>query len=427
MRKAIINATLAGVLLCGATVASAQDTAQGRGFGTTLDIGGTNAVTQGDTGLKNAPNPSNTPSPNAFDGSAGPATLPAAPLIEAITGPSRTRGCSSGTGCPELFPTPAGSDPLDPTLSDEVFTHSTGGDATVSLLPAAIPGGTDVLNAVTSGASATVSCSSPPVGSSHVDALLIGARSMHNTPLLRAAGRSGLPVILKRGMSATYDELLAAAQYLTVEGNDQVILCERGIRTFETSTRNTLDLSAITVLRERTDLPIAIDPSHATGNAAWVPSLAVAAVAAGADALLVECHPEPHNSLCDAAQAITPATLDEIVRACDVLAPLTRPMALGGVAATRQAIDALDGVLIRLIEQRAGLVRVVQGHKRTAQLPPRDSKREGEIVERLHEIAPSLGRTRVRNVVRAVIDTCLESAHDADEVSAALKLNEDIA
>jgi 3-deoxy-7-phosphoheptulonate synthase len=261
----------------------------------------------------------------------------------------------------------------------------------------------------------------------HVDALLIGARSMHNTPLLRAAGRSGLPVILKRGMSATYDELLAAAQYLTVEGNDQVILCERGIRTFETSTRNTLDLSAVTVLRERTDLPIAIDPSHATGNAAWVPSLAIAAVAAGADALLVECHPEPHNSLCDAAQAITPATLDEIVRACDVLAPLTRPMALGGVAATRQAIDALDGVLIRLIEQRAGLVSVVQGHKRTAQLPPRDSKREGEIVERLHELAPSLGRTRVRHVVRAVIDTCLESAHDADKVSAALKLNEDIA
>jgi uncharacterized repeat protein (TIGR01451 family) len=178
MRKAIINATLAGLLLCGATVAGAQNTAQGRAFGTTLDIGGTNAITQGDTGLKNAPNPSNTPSPNAFDGNAAGATVPAAPLIEAITGPSRTRGCSSGTGCPELFPTPAGSDPLDPTLSDEVFTHSTGGDATVSLLPAAIPGGTDVLNAVTSGASATVSCSSLPVGSSHVDALVIGGTAV---------------------------------------------------------------------------------------------------------------------------------------------------------------------------------------------------------------------------------------------------------
>jgi 3-deoxy-7-phosphoheptulonate synthase len=249
----------------------------------------------------------------------------------------------------------------------------------------------------------------------HADALLIGARSMHNTPLLRAAGRSGLPVILKRGMSATYDELLAAARYVTAEGNDQVILCERGIRTFETSTRNTLDLSAITVLRERTDLPIAVDPSHATGNAAWVPSLAVAAVAAGADALLIECHPEPQNSLCDAAQAITPATLEEIVRACDMLAPLTRPMELGGVAVTRQAIDATDAVLIRVIEQRASLVSVVQGHKRTAHLPPRDSKREAEIVERLHALAPSLGRRRVRRVVRAVIDACLDA--DADEVS----------
>ena len=167
------------------------------------------------------------------------------------------------------------------------------------------------------------------------------------------------------------------------------------------------------MLRERTDLPIAVDPSHATGNAAWVPSLAVAAVAAGADALLVECHPEPQNSLCDAAQAITPATLREIVRACEVLAPLTRPMELGGVVATRQAIDATDSVLIRVIEQRARLVSVVQGHKRTAHLPPRDSKREAEIVERLHALAPSLGRRRVQRVVRAVIDACL----DADEMS----------
>ena len=126
----------------------------------------------------------------------------------------------------------------------------------------------------------------------HVDALLIGARSMHNTPLLRAAGQSGMTVILKRGMSATYDEWLAAADYITAEGNRQVILCERGIRTFETATRNTLDVSAIAVLREMTDLPIAVDPSHAAGNARWVPSLAVAALAAGADALLIECHPE---------------------------------------------------------------------------------------------------------------------------------------
>ena len=144
----------------------------------------------------------------------------------------------------------------------------------------------------------------------HVDALLIGARSMHNTPLLRAAGQSGMTVIVKRGMSATYEEWLAAADYITSEGNRQVILCERGIRTFETATRNTLDVSAIAVLRDMTDLPIAVDPSHAAGNASWVPSLAVAALAAGADALLIECHPHPAESMCDAAQAITPAALE---------------------------------------------------------------------------------------------------------------------
>ena len=139
---------------------------------------------------------------------------------------------------------------------------------------------------------------------------MIGARSMHNTPLLRAAGQSGMTVILKRGMSATYDEWLAAADYVTTEGNRQVMLCERGIRTFETATRNTLDVSAIAVLRDMTDLPIAVDPSHAAGNARWVPSLAVAALAAGADALLIECHPDPAASLCDAAQAITPQVLE---------------------------------------------------------------------------------------------------------------------
>ncbi|MFN2451941.1 MAG: N-acetylneuraminate synthase family protein, partial [Candidatus Dormibacteria bacterium] len=114
----------------------------------------------------------------------------------------------------------------------------------------------------------------------HVDALQIGARSMQNTPLLRAAGRSGLPVILKRGMAATLDEWLGAAEYILGEGTDQVVLCERGIRTFETATRNTLDLSCIAVLRERSPLPVIVDPSHAAGNRDWVPALAMAAVAA---------------------------------------------------------------------------------------------------------------------------------------------------
>lgn len=159
----------------------------------------------------------------------------------------------------------------------------------------------------------------------HADALLIGARSMQNTPLLRAAGRSGRPVILKRAFSATYDEWLGAAEYILSEGNDQVVLCERGIRTFETATRNTLDLSALVVLRERTTLPIIVDPSHAAGRAAWVTRLGVAAVAAGADGLLVECHPQPSQSLCDPLQAITPDQLERLIDAVDFLAAVMRP------------------------------------------------------------------------------------------------------
>jgi 3-deoxy-7-phosphoheptulonate synthase len=248
----------------------------------------------------------------------------------------------------------------------------------------------------------------------HADALMIGARSMHNTPLLRAAGQSGLPVVLKRGMSATYDELLAAARYVTAEGNEQVVLCERGIRTFETATRNTLDLSAVTVLRERTDLPIAVDPSHATGYAGWVPSVAVAAVAAGADALLIECHPEPERSLCDAAQAITPATLAEIVHACSVIAPMVRPHGLDSVAACRDAIDGVDSVVIQLLSHRADLVAVVQGHKRSKALPRRDARREREIVERLHGLAPSLGRARVERLVRAIVAECVDASTERE-------------
>src|ERR1044071_4970118 len=179
MRKAIINATLAGLLLCGATVASAQNTAQGRAFGMTFDVGGTNVITQSDTGTRNAPNPANTPNPNGFDVTAAGATVPGAPLIEAVTGPSRTRGCASPSACPELFATPSATDPLDPSLSNELFVHSRAGDATVALLPGAAPGSADVLNGVTSGSKVTVRCNdetgmAETQGDSEVDALVIG-------------------------------------------------------------------------------------------------------------------------------------------------------------------------------------------------------------------------------------------------------------
>jgi 3-deoxy-7-phosphoheptulonate synthase len=243
----------------------------------------------------------------------------------------------------------------------------------------------------------------------HVDALLIGARSMHNTPLLRAAGQSGMTVILKRGMSATYDEWLAAADYVTAEGNRQVILCERGIRTFETATRNTLDVSAIAVLREMTDLPIAVDPSHAAGNARWVPSLAVSALAAGADALLVECHPNPAESLCDAAQAITPDVLGRIVQTSLALCAMTRPAIAGSVTECREVIDTIDEVVFQMLEYRAAVVEAVQQRKLDAMLPERDIDREHEIVDRVARRAPRLGRQRVDRLVHAIIDECLDA------------------
>ncbi|HET9052064.1 MAG TPA: 3-deoxy-7-phosphoheptulonate synthase [Candidatus Dormibacteraeota bacterium] len=182
-----------------------------------------------------------------------------------------------------------------------------------------------------------------------VDAFLIGARSMQCSPLLREVGRTSVPVILKRGLAATYDEWLAAAEYILAEGNDRVVLCERGIRTFEPATRNTLDLSAIPVLRERTRLPVIVDPSHAAGRAAWVPALAIAAVAAGADGLLVECHPAPRHALCDAAQAISPAELRRLVDAVDLLAAMARPLAAGSESGMVNAL----GVAVERLRARA--------------------------------------------------------------------------
>ena len=132
-----------------------------------------------------------------------------------------------------------------------------------------------------------------------IDVLQIGARNMQNFDLLKAVGRVGRPVLLKRGLSATIDELLAAAEYILAEGNPNVMLCERGIRTFETYTRNTMDISAIPVVHKLSHLPITADPSHGTGLRDKVAPMARAAVAAGADALLIEVHPSPDEALSD--------------------------------------------------------------------------------------------------------------------------------
>ena len=138
-----------------------------------------------------------------------------------------------------------------------------------------------------------------------VDVIQVGARNMQNFELLKEAGKSGMPVLLKRGLCATIDEWLNAAEYIISEGNPNIVLCERGIRTYETSTRNTLDISAVPVIRSKSHLPIIVDPSHASGVRAYVKPLAKAAVAAGADGLMVEVHPCPACALSDGAQSLT--------------------------------------------------------------------------------------------------------------------------
>jgi len=146
------------------------------------------------------------------------------------------------------------------------------------------------------------------------DMLQVGARNMQNFALLSTLARCPRPVLLKRGMSATIEELLLASEYIMAGGNHQVVLCERGIRTFETATRSTLDVSAVPVLKERTHLPVIVDPSHAAGRRDLVIPLALAAVAAGADGLIVEIHPDPESALCDKDQALGPGDLEELVR-----------------------------------------------------------------------------------------------------------------
>ena len=156
-----------------------------------------------------------------------------------------------------------------------------------------------------------------------VDLVQVGARNMQNFELLKAVGQSGRPVLLKRGLSATLEELVMSAEYIMAEGNDQVILCERGIRTFEPSMRNTLDISAVPMLKKMTYLPVVIDPSHAAGIAWMVEPLAAAAVAAGADGLMVEVHNDPAHALCDGAQSLTPAQFSALM---DKLRPLVSLM-----------------------------------------------------------------------------------------------------
>lgn len=157
----------------------------------------------------------------------------------------------------------------------------------------------------------------------YVDMIQIGARNMQNFELLKEAGKAGVPVLLKRGLSATIDEWLNAAEYIASEGNQNIVLCERGIRTYETATRNTLDISAVPVIRSRSHLPIIIDPSHATGVRAYIEPISKAAIAVGADGLIVEVHPCPSCALSDGPQSLTFEQFDQLMTSLKPYAALS--------------------------------------------------------------------------------------------------------
>ena len=171
----------------------------------------------------------------------------------------------------------------------------------------------------------------------YVDVLQVGARNMQNFNLLRAIGETRKTVLLKRGLSATIEELLMSAEYILAGGNKQVMLCERGIRTFETSTRNTTDINAIPVLKNLTHLPVILDPSHATGHWDYVPAIARAAIAAGADGLIVEVHPDPQHAASDGKQSLKPEAFAQMVKQVKAIAetmgrriaPIKKPIVAG--------------------------------------------------------------------------------------------------
>ncbi len=224
----------------------------------------------------------------------------------------------------------------------------------------------------------------------HVDVLQVGSRNMHNFVLLRAVGQSRHPVLLKRGFGATIEEWLMAAEYVMSSGNSNVILCERGIRTFETATRNTLDLSAVPVLRGRTHLPIMVDPSHGTGQRELVGPMALAAAAVGADGLLIEVHPDPPSALSDGDQSLGfgefGALMDELRRmqllraASTHRAPPSAPPR-APIRALRRKIDEVDASLASLVQQRAALALEVE-RARDGQSHGHDVRRERELLER---------------------------------------------
>ena len=228
-----------------------------------------------------------------------------------------------------------------------------------------------------------------------VDIIQIGARNMQNFELLKLLGKINKPIILKRGLSATIEEWLLAAEYILAAGNSQVILCERGIRTYEPSTRNTLDLSAVGVAKELSHLPVIVDPSHAAGRRDLISSLSKAAIAAGADGLLIEMHPNPAVAASDGPQSLYPEQFVQLARELGTVAgSVNRVFACTGqrneetLESLRTQIDCIDQTIIQSLAARMQIVRKVGNQKRLDRV--RDASREKEIIQRLVNLGNEL-------------------------------------
>jgi 3-deoxy-7-phosphoheptulonate synthase len=250
----------------------------------------------------------------------------------------------------------------------------------------------------------------------HADMLQVGARNMQNFPLLKALGTAGRPVLLKRGLCATLEELLLAAEYVVHYGNPDVVLCERGIRTFERATRNTLDLNAVAWLKAATHLPVIVDQSHGTGLRHLVRPLSKASVAAGADGLIVEVHPCPALSLSDGEQSLTPENFGALMRDLGSSVPFEgrtlaypRPEAVGPrtklcLQRLRERIDGLDEALVRLLVERARLAAAIGRTKRESGLPIHAPDRENAVLSHVTSLAAGpFGPEEIAKVFRTVM------------------------
>jgi 3-deoxy-7-phosphoheptulonate synthase len=233
----------------------------------------------------------------------------------------------------------------------------------------------------------------------YADVLQIGSRNMQNFALLKQVGRAGKPVMLKRGLSATLSEWLGAAEYILASGNDQVVLCERGIRTFETYTRNTLDLSIAVAAREQSGLPVIIDPSHAAGRRDLLPALSKAALAAGADGLMIEVHPNPEQALSDKEQQLSFVEFDQLMGDLGLLPAA----ALDSIEGCRASIDQIDDELLVLLARRMDAVRRVGELKHLGGQPVLQPAREQAILERLAAGARELDGQDVHLIWQAIL------------------------